>query len=125
MSKTKLFFVLIFILTNITDVYSSEKSKDFWDITVTESLINMGNLGEAFLTIRLDEVPKDTIDFRNTIIIGIDLENPDPTFKAKVHKYKSTENEEIYKIDFSSETIGKNNFIITLYDYENQRSIKL
>ena len=125
MSKTKLFFVFIFILTNITDVYSSEKSKDFWDITVTESLINMGNLGEAFLTIRLDEVPRDTIDFRNTIIIGIDLENPDPTFKAKVHKYKSTENEEIYKIDFSSETIGKNNFIITLYDYENQRSIKL
>ena len=85
----------------------------------------MGNSGEAYLTIKLDEVPKDTINFNNTIIIGIDLENSDPTFKAKVHKYKSSGNEEIYKIDFSSEAIGKNYFIITLYDYDDQISITL
>ena len=125
MSTTKLFFVFFLILINIKNVHLDEISNNFWDITVSESLINMGNSGEAFLTIRIDEVPEDTIDFRNTIIIGIDLENSDPTFKAKVHKYKSTENEEIYKIDFSSETIGKNHFIITLYDYENQKSITL
>ena len=125
MSTTKFLFMFIFILANIKDAHLNEISSKFWDITVAERLINMGNSGEAFLTIRINEVPKDTIDFSNTIIIGIDLENPDPTFKAKVHKYKSTENEEIYKIDFSSETIGKNNFIITLYDYDNQKSITL
>ena len=97
----------------------------FWDIKVKEELINLGKKGECFLTIYLKDVPKQKIDFDNTVIIGIDLENPDSSFSAQVHKYSSTEEEEVYIIDFSSEKLGKNNFTITLYDYDNQRSFSL
>ena len=113
------FFVIFAISNNILG------ETIFWNITLIENLIKPGNKGIAFLTIFLNDVPKDIIDFDNTVIIGIDLKNPDPSFKVQVHKFESKEDEEIYKIDFISEKLGKNEFIITLYDFENQRSFSL
>ena len=84
-----------------------------------------GELGEAYLTIDYDEVPDSKIDFENTVIIGIDVEKPDDKFEAKIHLDSSKRHKEVYKIDFSSTTIGKNRFIITLYDYENYKSFTL
>ena len=115
------FFFLTFIcLSNIITGAS-----DFWDIELEKKLLKPGELGEAFLTIDLDEAPKSKIDFEGTVIIGIDLENPDENFKVKIHLDSSKKDEETYKIEFSSTTKGKNKFIITLYDYENYRSFSL
>ena len=61
----------------------------FWDIKVTKELINLGQKGECFLTIYLKDVPKQKIDFDNTVIIGIDLENPDSTFIVQLKTKKS------------------------------------
>lgn len=123
MSKIFHYFLFLLIFASIT---KNIKGKSiFWNITLTERHIQLGNSGEAYLTIYLDDVPKNVINFENTIIIGINLKNPDSTFTAQVHHYSSTKDEEIYKIDFTSETIGKNFFIITLYDYENQKSFEL
>ena len=117
----KLYFDFIIFISILANIKSRIGETIFWDITLSEKLIKLGNSGEAFLTIYLNEVPKDIIDFDNTIIIGIDIEKPDPTFRAQVHRYSAKEDEEVYKIDFVSEKIGKNEFIIKLYDYENQR----
>ena len=110
MSKIFHYFLFLLIFASIT---KNIKGKSiFWNITLTERHIQLGNSGEAYLTIYLDDVPKNVINFENTIIIGINLKNPDSTFTAQVHHYSSTKDEEIYKIDFTSETIGKNFFIM-------------
>ena len=123
MSKIFNCFFTFFIIFSISNNILGETI--FWEITLLENLIKPGDKGVAFLTIYLNDVPKDKIDFDNTVIIGIDLKNPDPTFKVQVHKFESKEDKEIYKIDFISEKLGKNEFIITLYDFENQRSFSL
>lgn len=121
MSKT--FNIFLLILFEIINNVLCETI--FWEINLTEELIKLGKKGEAFLIIDLKEVPKVKIDFDNTVIIGIDIEKPDSTFTAQVHKFNSTEDKEVYKIDFISEKLGRNSFIITLYDYDNQRSYSL
>ena len=116
-------FLSVFILFTILNMCLGETI--FWDITLDKDQIKLGNKGVAYLIINLRDAPKGKIDFDNTVIIGIDLKNPDPSFTAQVHKYSSKDEEEVYKIDFTSENLGKNEFIITLYDYENQRSYSL
>ena len=90
MPKISLLFFFLFIfgslLKNINSFLGENQIK-FWDIEITHSLINIGDSGEAYLTIHKNEVPEDSINFENTVIIGIDLENPDSTFKAKVHQF--------------------------------------
>lgn len=115
-------FFLIFVL--ISKNINSENN--FWKLTYSDEIIDPEDKGEAFLTIDIEETPKDIINFDNTVIIGIDLSKADPNFSAKVHKNSaSTKEKEVYKIDFESKTIGKNEFTITLYDYENKRSYTL
>lgn len=116
---------MIFFLTFISLSKIINGSTEFWEIELEKELIKPGELGEAFLTIYLDEVPESKLDFENTVIIGIDLEKPDDKFEVKIHLESSKKDEETYKIDFSSTTKGKNKFIITLYDYENYRSFSL
>ena len=117
------YFYLFLLLFSISKMIEIEE--DFYKLTIDENLIKPGTFGEAYLTIYLKNIPESQINFDNTIIIAIDLENPDSEFSAKVHKIDSTEDQEVYKIDFTSKTEGKNNFIITLYDYDSQISFPL
>ena len=121
-AKYKCFYILLLLLS-ISKLIKGQAS--YYKITIINDLIKPGTFGEAYLTIYLKNSPKIQINFDHTIIIGIDLENLDSEFSAKVHKISSNENEEVYKIDFTSKTKGKNKFIITLYDYDNQRSYTL
>ena len=114
MSKKFNFFFSFFIIFTISNNILGETI--FWEIDLLENPIKPGDKGVAFLTIYINDAPKDKIDFDNTVIIGIDLKNPDPTFKVQVHKFESKEDKEIYKIDFISEKLGKNEFIITYCD---------
>ena len=116
---------LIFFLTFISLSKVINGASVWWNIDLEKELIKPGELGEAILTIYLDEVPDSKIDFENTVIIGIDLEKPDDKFEVKIHPERTKKDEETYKIEFSSTTKGKNKFIITLYDYENYRSFSL
>ena len=121
MSKIHYFF--LFYILFISMIKSNKAATIFHEITLTDHKITLGNSGEGLLTIRLNEVPENTIDFeKNTIIIGIDLEKPDSNFIAQVHHHSSSEDQEVYKINFKTATLGSNSFIITLYDYENQKS---
>ena len=123
MSKIYQYFIFVLIFISFTKNINSKT--DFCSLSYSNEIIELGDSGEAFLTIFVTKYPDQTIDFDNTVIIGIDLETPDPTFSAKVHKHSSKDDEEVYKIDFISETLGKNRFTITLYDYENQQSYPL
>ena len=117
----KFFFCFIIFVSFSKNIYSTTI---FWTLSNSNEFLELGNSGEAFLTLDL-LTPKLIIDFHNTIIIGIDLKKPDPTFSAKVHKHSSTPYKEVYKINFKSETIGKNEFTITLYDYDKKRAYLL
>ena len=117
----KFFFCFLIFVSLSKNIHSTTI---FWSLEYSKEIIEVGKSGEAFLTIDL-RTPKLIIDFSDTMIIGIDLENSDPTFSAKVHKSKSKIGEEVYKIDFKSEKIGKNEFTITIYDFEKKRAYLL
>ena len=123
MSKLLQYFLLFLIFVSFSKNINAKTV--FWSLSYSNEIIELGDSGEAFLTIDLNKYPDQTIDFDNTVIIGFDLDKPDATFSAKIHKHNSTKDGEVYKIDFISETIGKNKFKITLYDYDNQKKYLL
>ena len=119
---SKIFHFALFVLLLISMLKVSKTKTLFGEITLNEDVIFQGNSGQGYLTINLNEVPEKSIDFENTVIIGIDLDEPDSNFTAQVHHYDSNENQEVYIIDFKTETLGQNKFTISLYDYENEIS---
>ena len=119
MSKIYQYFLFFLIFVSFSKNINSKT--DFWTLSYSDEVIELGDSGESFLIIDLNKYPNQVIDFDDTVIIGIDLETLDSTFIAQIHKYSSKKDEEVYKIDFTSERIGKNKFKITLYDYENEQ----
>ena len=116
---------LIVFLTFISLAKIINGESVWYEIYLKKDIIKPGEKGEAFLTIYPDYAPEAKIDFENTIIIGIDLKKADDKFEVKIHPESSKKDEEVYKIVFSSTTKGKNEFTITLYDYDNYKSLSL
>ena len=122
MSKINKFLLFFLIFISFSKFIHS--TTVFWTLSNPKEILKPGETGEAFLTIDLKD-SKPIINFDHTIIFGIELKKPDPTFSAKVHKDSEKGSKETYKIDFKSETIGKNEFTITLYDFKEKKSYPL
>ena len=119
---SKIFHFFLFVFVFISMIKGNKAKTIFWDIKLIDDIIDHGHSGKGFLTIRLNEVPENIIDFENELIFRIDLEEPDSNFTAQVHHFRSKKHQKVYLINFKTETLGKNKIFITAYDYENKKS---
>ena len=118
LTKT-IYLLLLLLLTLISSKSTIEENSDLFTISTTFFEMYVGESKNLTLSINLKTSLE--INFSNTIMIGVDLDQEDNTFTSKIYSLETSQDTDTYILIINSTTIGKNSFTITLYDYESQK----